>query len=153
MSTAKKAKLPNKKARPVGRPTDYKKAYCKQIIAHMAKGLSLESFAGKLGVAKQTVYDWTKAHPEFLDASIIAREKCRLFYEEMGIKGMTNKISFFNDRIWRFNMINRFKDEWKERVETDLTSGGEKIQSVNIASLTATDLKQLESILSKANGV
>jgi hypothetical protein len=66
---------------------------------------------------KKTLYNWCDAFPQFLHAKEIGTEKCRLFYELSGINGMLNKISFFNDRVWRLNMMNRFPSEWKEKIE------------------------------------
>lgn len=39
----------------------------------MGKGFSLTAFAGHIGVARQALYDWMKAHGEFLDACNRAR--------------------------------------------------------------------------------
>ena len=68
-----------------GRPTDYKEEYCEMLIAHMSKGFSFESFAGVIGAAKQTIYNWLEANPEFMDAKNAAFEKSRLFWEGVGI--------------------------------------------------------------------
>jgi hypothetical protein len=35
-----------------------------------------------------------------------------VFWEQVGRRGMMNDIPFFNDRIWRLNMINRFRADW-----------------------------------------
>ncbi len=116
---AKPSKKAPVKANPVGRPTAYRDAYCVQLIKHMEQGLSFESFAGLIGVSKQTIYDWEKVNPKFLDAKDIGLQKARLYFERQGIKGMNGKISFFNDRIWRMMMINKFKEEWRDKVEND----------------------------------
>ena len=100
--------------RKVGRPTDYRPEYCQMLMDHMSKGLSFESFAGVLVTTKATLYNWTELFPEFLYSKQIGTELNRLFYEQEGIKGMINETPFFNDRVWRLNMLNRFRDDWSE---------------------------------------
>lgn len=107
----------------VGRPTKYEKDYCIDVIDHMEQGYSFESFAGLVGVAKSTLYEWQDRNPEFSDAVKIAFEKCRLFWEKEGIKGLwSGNGSNFNSTNWIFQMKNRFKDEWREKQEFDHSS-------------------------------
>ena len=119
---------------PAGRPTSYEERFCEMLIDHMAQGFSYESFAGLVGVSKQTIYDWEKANPEFLDSKKIGVEKSRLFWETQGIEGIYNTETFeqdengsrsvkkaLNSSVWIFNMKNRFKDEWRDKQETELS--------------------------------
>ena len=120
-----------------GRPTDYREEYCELLIEHMAKGYSFESFAGLVGASKQTIYDWTSANPQFLDSKKIAIEKCRIFWEKQGIEGIYTTEKFtqdengshsekkaLNSAVWIFNMKNRFKDEWRDKQDTDINITG-----------------------------
>jgi hypothetical protein len=59
---------------PGGRPTTYKPEYCNQLIEHRRGGHSLESFASTIGVGRQSIYDWSKKHPEFSYAIKVAKE-------------------------------------------------------------------------------
>lgn len=101
----------------MARVTLYKPEYCQKLIKHMQKGMSFESFAGLVGVSKQTIYDWLKANPEFADAKSIAVEKARLFWEEEGLKGIWNHKEGpnLNTALWFINMKNRFPDEWRDK--------------------------------------
>lgn len=103
----------------------YKKIYCKKLIEHMENGLSYESFAGSLGVARQTLYNWEEKHKEFKLAHEIGVAKSQLFWEELGIKGTAGFVNKFNALSWLFNMKNRF--DWKDK--KDITTDGEKIPS------------------------
>jgi len=98
-----------------GRPTDYKEEYCELVIQHMAKGFSFESFAGKVGVSKQTLYDWAERFPAFLDSKNAAFEQSRLFWERVGIELATGQNTDANPTAWIFNMKNRFREDWNDK--------------------------------------
>lgn len=99
----------------VGRPSDYDSKYCEMLVKHMKEGYSFESFAGKIGFCKKTLYNWATDNPEFLHAYKKGRDACRLFWEERGMKGlMVGKR--FNSTTWIFNMKNRFKDDWMDKM-------------------------------------
>ena len=95
-----------------GRPSKYRPEYCSQLIIHMAKGLSFESFGAAVGVNQDTLHEWAKVHTPFSEAKKEAWSQNLLFWEEIGIKGMTGKIPGFNATIWIFNLKNRFK--WRD---------------------------------------
>lgn len=78
----------NRKRRGRGRPSEYQPRFCEQLVDHMAQGFSFESFAGVVGVSKQTLYNWAEAHAEFLDAKERGTEQCRLWWEDLGIEGV-----------------------------------------------------------------
>jgi hypothetical protein len=92
----------------MARPSKYRKAFCKELIAHMAQGYSFESFAGKIGVCKQTLYSWSNQSPDFKRAKGLGFAKSRLFWEKLGIDGLFLSTRQFNTAIWRLNMMNRF---------------------------------------------
>lgn len=104
---------------PTGRPTDYDESFCERLIVHMASGLSFESFAGEIGVNRDTLYQWAKVHKEFSDAKKTGTERARSFWEKMGIAGAAGEIKNFNCTAWIFNMKNRFREEWSDRQEIE----------------------------------
>lgn len=55
------------------------------LIDHMAQGLSFDSFAGLIGVSKDTLYEWLKheKYSEFSYAKKIGSAKRNLFVEKM----------------------------------------------------------------------
>ena len=57
------------KAKPVGyvfgRPTKYRPEYCDQVVEHMAQGKSLTSFASRIGVSTDCLYDWIATNADF----------------------------------------------------------------------------------------
>jgi len=105
------------------------------LTSHMESGLSYESFGGVVAVSKQTLYDWEKAHPEFLDAKNVGESKCRLYWEKVGRDGLYNETiktddgmtvnRSINATIWIFNLKNRFgwRDKTKEEIKEESESG------------------------------
>lgn len=111
---------------PGGRPTDYKPEYCEDIIGHMAKGFSLESYAGKIGTHRDTLYEWMKVHQEFSDSVRVGIEKSLLFFETMGIQGAAGKLPGFNSSVYALTMANKHK--WFS-ARNDVTTDGQKIEA------------------------
>jgi hypothetical protein len=74
----------------IGAPTKYKPEYCQMLIDHMAKGLSFETFAAVVDVDRDTIYHWCELFPAFSDAKLMAKEKCQLFWETLGIVYVVN---------------------------------------------------------------
>ena len=103
----------------VGRPTKYKEEYCEMLIEHMAEGYSFESFGGIIEVDESTLYEWAKNHQEFSHSKNIGTQKSMVWWEKVGRRGMMNDIPFFNDRIWRLNMINRFRSKWSDGTKNE----------------------------------
>lgn len=103
----------------VGRPTKYKEEYCQMLIDHMSEGYSFDSFAGIVEVNIDTLYEWAKVHAKFSDAKNIGTAKSMAWWERIGRMGMINEIPFFNDRIWRLNMINRFRAQWSDGTKNE----------------------------------
>lgn len=97
----------------------YRPEHCRELIDHMAKGFSFESFAGAIGVSKQTIYDWLESHPDFMDAKAIAQEKCRFHWEKLSVEYVINKPNgpTINSQVYTLNMRNRFPQEWGQKQE------------------------------------
>jgi hypothetical protein len=100
-----------------GRPSKYKKEFCDELIAHMAQGLSFESFAAKVDANPDTLFTWAKRHREFSEAKKKGTARSLLFWETMGRNGAAGKIKGFVPAPWIFNMKNRFG--WRDRQEDD----------------------------------
>lgn len=138
--------------RKVGRPTKFKPEYCELLIEHMAKGLSFEAFAGRIGVSRRVLFDWEKAHQDFLHAKEIGIEKARIFWEELGIKHILNESESvpnvgsssrsLNASVWIFNMKNRFQWRDKQPGETDVVVNNYQNQSDEELKKRAAELAE-----------
>jgi hypothetical protein len=93
----------------LGRPTKYQAKYCDDVIEHMATGLSFASFAGVIGVHKDTLNHWVNTIEEFAEAKGIGMSKNLLYWEEEGRRGLWEEKDGpkFNSRVWSINMKNR----------------------------------------------
>lgn len=132
-----------------GRPTDYDEKYCEQVIDFMAGGFSFEAFAGKIGVSKQTLYDWAAKYPQFLDAKKIAFDKSRLWWESQAIEGVFNENGrTFNSANFIYNMKCRFRDEWTDRTQVESTNVNYNLNK----DVTEWTDEELEAATRKAMG-
>lgn len=105
---------------PAGRPTSYKPEYCELIVKKMGEGYSVMAFAGLIGVSRETVYNWAKEHPEFFNALKAAQAACAARWEKILLQiGETGQGSA---AAAIFALKNRARDEWREKVEHDMTS-------------------------------
>lgn len=124
--------------RPVGRPSLYDPKYCAMLIEDMKAGFSFEAFAALIDVSKETLYEWTRVHPEFSDAKKKAFEMSRRFWEKIGIDHIittteteyeqgagrsSSSSKMLNSSVYIFNMKNRFPKEWRDRKELTGANG------------------------------
>jgi hypothetical protein len=105
---------------PVGRPSKYKERYCDEVIAHMADGASLTSFAAEIGVARSTIGEWVDDHDEFSVAVKKAKAKCAAWWEKLGRKNAQTGQG--NATLVIFGLKNMAPDEWREKQELSITS-------------------------------
>ena len=116
-------------------PIPYKKEYCKQLIDHMKKGFSFDSFAAKVPCGRDTLYRWANPKekyykPDFCDAEKVGLSLCLEWWEKEGFKGMWGGKKF-NPSIWVFMMKNRFG--YRDNPKNDEEDGEDKNVTVKIA--------------------
>lgn len=126
----KKKRNHERNGKPIGRPSEYDPAYCELLIQDMANGFSFEAFAGKVGVSRQTLYEWVSVHPAFSDAKRRAVELCRRKWEELGMDGLP--AGTMNAAVWIYNMKCRFPQDWRDvqKVEVNDVTDEEKKQKL-----------------------
>lgn len=91
-----------------GRKSKYKEKYVEDLIEHMKEGNSYKSFAAKIGVHVDTLYEWESKYSEFSEAKKVAFSMSESYWEDLGKKMAEGG----NASVWKFNMKNRFG--WKE---------------------------------------
>ncbi len=130
-----------KKKHPGGRPTDYKDNYPEMLIEHLKRGYSFESFGGIVGASKETLYNWTERHKEFVDAKKVGTSYARHEWEKKGIDGLYNETikddqgmtvtRSINPTLWIFNMKNRFG--WRDKQEDENDDDKPRSVTINIS--------------------
>ena len=102
------AKIPHK--RKPGRPKGgaYRTEFCEQLVDHMAKGYAYEAFAHKIGVITDTLHDWEKRYPEWMEAKKRAFAANFYFWEHKLITSIEHGTPF-NMAAYIFSMKTRFK--------------------------------------------
>lgn len=102
-----------------GRPSKYEAAFCEQVIAHMADGASLTSFAAEINVARSSLNEWMAQHEEFSEAVKIGKAKCAAWWEKMGRLNAASGEG--NATLVIFGLKNMAPDDWREKTEQHIT--------------------------------
>jgi len=105
--------------RSVGRPSKYSPAYCNEVIECLAEGHSVTAFAGRIGVARSTVFKWAEEIPEFSDALKVGQAKATECWEKVLLK--IAKDGGGNATAAIFGLKNRAGDDWSDKVVTEHT--------------------------------
>lgn len=104
-----------------GRPTKYKPEYCESVVEHMRDGKSLSSFAGKVGVARDTISEWCSEYPEFSAAVQKGKGLCADWWEERlrerAIAGEGNSTAAI------FGVKNMARQDWSETQKIEHSGG------------------------------
>lgn len=114
MTARRKPKRRPARAKPKskgGRPTDYRPEICAKVIELGRQGKSRHQIAAALDKSRQTVLDWEKAHPAFLDAMKRAHDLALAWWEDQGQDGIWAGKSF-NAAAYGLQMRNRFASEY-----------------------------------------
>lgn len=106
---------------PIANGDGYQPAYCEMLDQHLGRGMSLESFVGVVCEDLDDIKGWIKTYPAFARAYRIGEAKARLFFEDLGIRGMMGEYRGFNANTFRFMVEERFK---MGKPESDNEKGG-----------------------------
>ncbi len=114
VTQGRRTKATNSK-RSRGQPTKFDPAYCEEVIRLGREGKSKAQIAASIGICRQTLDNWTKAHPEFLDAIKEAQDLALAWWEDKGQAGIDAGQGNFNATAFIFQMKNRFRDDYRDR--------------------------------------
>lgn len=110
---------------PAGRPTDYLIEYCDKVVELMKEGASKHEVCLELDIAYNTFLSWQDNHPEFLTAVKKGEEASRGWWEKLGRQGASGRADI-NPTVFIFNMKNRFRGDWNDKTQTELTGADGK---------------------------
>lgn len=108
-----------KKRGPVGRPSSYRPEYCDQVVACLAEGHSVTAFAGRIGVARSTVFKWAEEHQEFSDSLKVGQARAVEVWEKALLDVAKNGGGNATAAI--FGLKNRAADDWRDKQEHEHT--------------------------------
>lgn len=118
----------------VGRPTKYDPSWMLQEVIEVGRhGGSHTQMANKIGITKDTFYNWLELHNDFSDAVKIADAAAQTWWEERGQQGAMGLIPNWNPTTYIFNMKNRFRDSYSDKPQVAET-GQVQVMSVTIDS-------------------
>lgn len=123
--------------KPVGRPTKYSPAMCDKVIEMGNYGASKAEMYLELGISHDAFHNYVNEFPEFNEAVKHATRLAQGWWEREGRKATFGASPGFNATSFIFNMKNRFKEDWKDKVETE-HSGEVKHTGLQIV-LNSTD--------------
>lgn len=101
----------------VGRPSKYDPKFCDVVIACGEEGDTLAAMAEACNVHRETINDWIAAHPDFSDAVKLGLQKAQVWWEKQGRIATFGGKEGFNATAFIFNMKNRFKEDWRDKVD------------------------------------
>jgi DNA-binding XRE family transcriptional regulator len=81
----------------------------------MSDGFSKEAIAGRLGVARDTIYEWERVHDEFSDTIARGITRSQYFWETKFMEALQGRLKDYNPRMMIFIMKNRFG--WRDNPE------------------------------------
>jgi len=136
----------------MGCPTKYKPEYCDMLIEHMRGGYSATSFAGVVGVAVSTIWQWVSDNEDFSAAKKRGEALLELFYIKMGMDLARGMYTNGNATAWIYLTKNLIK--WTDR--TDLKITGDFFTNSEAKKdhdlLQAVDRKDLIRLVKKQAG-
>jgi hypothetical protein len=127
-----------------GRPTLYKPEYCDAVVAHMAGGFSLTSFAASVGVCRETVSEWCRVHPDFSVAAKRGKAVCAAWWER--VNANLAQTGQGNATACVFGLKNMAADDWRDKHEHALSGAVETTAKVDWANAPADALRALAAL-------
>jgi hypothetical protein len=98
----------------MGTPNKYKKEYCDVAKKVLSDGESLVAVCCELKIAKSTLHEWRKSHPEFHEAIEVGLMEAQRIWEKIGRDGVVGNYDKFGAAPWIFTMKNRFREDYAE---------------------------------------
>ncbi len=132
----------------IGRPSKYDPAFCARVIALGRKGFGKAEMAAELDVAYSNFDNWQKRHPEFQEAVKEAMRASQAWWERQGRLATFGKIEGFNVTSYIFQMKNRFRADWRDRHDHELSGpdGGPIRAAVRVVIVPPKELAVIEHI-------
>lgn len=126
--------------RPVGRPTKYKPEYCSQIIELGKEGKSIAQMASFFDVDKASIFRWAEDNEDFRTALARAKAHSQTWWEDKAQAHLSSRD--FNAQLWLKSVASRFRDDYTERQQTELS--GPNGAPVQVQQQSTVDVRALD---------
>lgn len=100
-------------------PGEYNPDFCDRVVARLATGAGIQSFAREIGATKKLLNKWAKEHPEF-QAALDKATACRCAYWEDQIIALSAAGKPTASAQWMLKNID--PDEYKDKTEVQSTN-------------------------------
>ena len=121
--------------KPVGRPrleTTMPPQWYEIIIEAGRRGKHITDFLITLGISWEGHYELLKRNKKYSEAFREYNKLCEQWWYERAYEavesGQSNK---FNQRLWLQIVKNKFRENWKDEKQLDVTTQGDKIKEDN----------------------
>lgn len=131
--------------RGVGQPTTYRPEYCDLVVQTGAEGRTIIQMVVDCKTNRVTFNDWRRANPEFDKAVKEGLTLAQAWWEEQGRQGTMGKIPGFQSTAYIFQMKNRFRQDWNDRVTVE--GSIETRQTLDLSKLSGDELLALTNML------
>lgn len=105
----------------------------KEIILESGRnGKHITDFLIKLGISWDTHYEIKKRNPEYSETVKEYNKLCeQWWYSKMQESVEKNESNRFNQRLFAMIMKNKFRDNWHDEKQIDITTKGDKLDNDN----------------------
>jgi len=102
------------------------------IIESGREGKHITDFLIKLGISWETHYELIKRNKRYSETIKEYNKLCEQWWFDKAHRAMSSDSSNkFNQRLWLQIVKNKFRDNWSDKKELDITTQGEKIKEEN----------------------
>lgn len=137
-----------KNPRGSGRKKLFQEKYHEQIIEFMSKGNGLSFFASKIGVSKQTVYNWIRDNEEFKESFDIATTAAQSFWESLALNNA--RTAKGNGTQIQYQMSKRFRDDYGDSSQINIFNTNNQNNTKSVSEMTREELEAYEKELLKS---
>ena len=114
-----------------------------KILELMSQGYSIVGAAGKLGIGRQTVYDWEKQHEPFRNLMQVARAARQAHWEEEALETMSGpRVAMITKALGAMR-----SPDWSEDKRLEIDVNHTHNHTLQIADLTTEQLASLAAML------
>lgn len=114
----------------MGRPTKYDPAFCERVIDMGREGMGKCEMASELDLHYETFEAYQAKHPDFSEAVKAALRLSQAWWEKQGRVATFGAHPGFNATSYIFNMKNRFKEDWRDKVEQEQSGTTEVVHKI-----------------------